>query len=271
MRSMTQEEIKKEELRVLIAFRDFCDEHHLKYALAFGTMLGAVRHNGFIPWDNDIDVMMLREDYEKLTEIYEDGFRDTRLLSYKKDPGYIYPFTKIVSARTYVKEDNTQEKLRSKDMGVWIDVFPVDDLGDHPTKEIWKKSRFLQRCMICKMKGLKKFTNNWVHFDRIFKYGIYCSRHSLAEVRNALDNRLSENFGKKTKFVGPVVWTTVKCPVPREAWDHLTLHDFEGEKFTIYDIETTDSFLKQLYGDYMTPPPLRKRNPHDIEAYWRDK
>lgn len=269
---MTEEEIKKEELRILIAFRNFCDERNLKYVLAYGTLLGAVRHKGFIPWDNDIDVMMLREDYEKLIKLYPENLEDTWLLSYRKDPDYIYPFTKIVSKRTYVREENTQEKLAYKKMGIWIDIFPVDNIGDNPPSNHWRQYRYYQRAFMCKMKGLRKFTNNYLHFDRIFRYGIFCSKHSLADIRRMMDLQMKKYFDQPTKYVSHTVWCTRDEKTERAAWDELVPCTFEGEEFTTYNDKYTKIFLTQCYGSsYMTPPPERKRIPHAMEAYWRDE
>lgn len=265
------DEIKTEELRVLVEFRDFCDMHHLKYSLAFGTLLGAVRHHGFIPWDDDIDVMMLREDYEKLIQLYPDNFHNTRLLAYKKDPSYIYPFMKIISTKTYVEEARTQKSAMVKNLGVWIDIFPVDNIPDHPSRMLWWWRRFLQKCFYCKKEGIKRFTNHGRLLARRSKYMIYCVFYSLEDIRSQIDNQMSKYFGRKTKYVANVVFANGKNSILREAWDDLGLREFEGYKFTTFNDKYCDIYLTQAYGsDYMTPPPPDKRIPHGMIAFWRE-
>ena len=119
MENTLQIDIKKICLDILVEFDAFCRKNNLKYSLAYGTAIGAVRHSGYIPWDDDIDVMMPRSDYEKLLSIFSnDGnyklFNDSM-------PDYYYQYAKIVDVNYPIKEFNRKEKL----MGLWIDIFPV--------------------------------------------------------------------------------------------------------------------------------------------------
>ena len=107
MRKIDSNELKEIEYKVLCDFDDVCKEIGLPYSLAYGTLLGAVRHKGFIPWDDDIDVMMLREDYEKFLEYCLTHETKFDLLSYKTCEWYNYPFAKLSARGTVIEEENS--------------------------------------------------------------------------------------------------------------------------------------------------------------------
>ena len=120
-KELTLDEMKAIELGILKKFDSICKENGLEYSLAYGTMLGAIRHKGFIPWDDDIDVFMKREDYEKLLALkYDDG--DFEVKSYRYSKNYYFLYSKIVDKRTSICENWRAEK----DMGLFVDIFPLD-------------------------------------------------------------------------------------------------------------------------------------------------
>ena len=123
MRSINNEEAKKIEFKVLVEFAKYCDENNLRYHLAYGTLLGAVRHKGFIPWDNDIDVTMPRPDYEKFRKLVceKEVASNISCLDYKYCD--TFPFIKLVDNRTICKEHFL---VTESNMGLYIDVFPMD-------------------------------------------------------------------------------------------------------------------------------------------------
>nr|MCR5207201.1 LicD family protein [Eubacterium sp.] len=121
MKELSLEEVKKTELEILIRFDEICKNNNIEYSLAYGTMLGAVRHNGFIPWDDDIDVFVKRSDYEKLLGLrYDDGRFEIK--SHRYSNNYYYPFAKMIDKNT----DLDVSWRLDKDMGVFIDIFPLD-------------------------------------------------------------------------------------------------------------------------------------------------
>ena len=130
MKEMTHKEVKQLQLDILSSVHDFCDSNGLRYSLAGGTLLGAVRHKGFIPWDDDIDILMPRPDYELFIQKYQKEHHVVQ--NYITDKGYFFLFTKIYDDRTTIIEDRTKT-------GVCIDVFPVDGL---PNKENSEKDTF---------------------------------------------------------------------------------------------------------------------------------
>ena len=118
------EEMKKVEIEILKKIDEVCSENNIVYSLAGGSAIGAVRHKGFIPWDDDIDIMMLREDYDKLQNVMNDkDYKGIKLLSINNDENFPYPYMKAVSLNTTGKEIGID---KIKDYGVFIDIFPVD-------------------------------------------------------------------------------------------------------------------------------------------------
>ena len=148
-------QIKRIELDILLALTNFCEEHHLKYFLAYGTLLGAVRHGGFIPWDDDIDLVMLRSDYMKLNELLSKHKirEDLEWISIQNGL-WNEPFGKLVNVNTSVEA----QRMRT---AIWVDVFPMDCYNSR----VLKKNIFMRRVHIAKntnhytlnKKGIAKF------------------------------------------------------------------------------------------------------------------
>ena len=127
MRKLSSDEIKGIELSIMKELDRICREHGLTYCLAYGTALGAVRHGGFIPWDDDIDIVMPRPDYERLFALFEGGLNcPYRLISYR-DGSSIYQFAKFVDENTSSYETFVGKK---NPMGLWVDIFPVEPTTD---------------------------------------------------------------------------------------------------------------------------------------------
>lgn len=125
---LSEQEIKKVELDALLYIRKICQQYHLRYYLAWGTLLGAVRHKGFIPWDDDIDIMMPRSDYERLLELVP-SLRHSyyKILSNPKNEDYYYTHAKMIDTRTLCVENDLQT---IQNMGIWVDIFPLDGMPD---------------------------------------------------------------------------------------------------------------------------------------------
>ena len=133
MRDITElEELHQIETDILTAIDEICRKENIRYYLAGGTLLGAVRHKGFIPWDDDIDIAMPRDDYERFLKVMRKGahpYYKILALEYKED--YPYTFAKVVDTRTRLQEEIGKDL---PEMGVFIDIFPLDGMGDDRDK-----------------------------------------------------------------------------------------------------------------------------------------
>ena len=122
---ITSLELRRIQLDLLIAFDKFCAANELHYSLDYGTLLGAVRHQGFIPWDDDIDISMPRPDYDRFLSLTKNGLGIYEVRSGEYTPGYFYPIAKMIDPRTILVEHTIGD---AHIMGVYLDIFPLDGL-----------------------------------------------------------------------------------------------------------------------------------------------
>lgn len=257
-------ELQNKLLDILVWFDAVCQENKLNYYLVGGTMLGAMRHQGFIPWDDDIDVGMPREDYKKLASI----------LSTKKDGKYVletpetdakeyyYPCSKIYDTTTTLIE-NTKAKIKR---GIYIDVFPLDGIGDSQEegKENYKKIHRLHYFLLSRVTGIRKgrsfFKNAAVIMMKIIPEFLINNKRILKMLTTACQQRSFE----KSSFVGNLVgaWQAKEI-MPKVVFGTPTKVLFENVE--VFGVECPDEYLTYLYGDWRKlPPPEKQVSHHDF-------
>lgn len=261
MHELTKEEIKQKQLNILDAFVKVCEENGLRYYLCGGSLLGAVRHKGYIPWDDDIDVFMPRPDYEKIQGLdlpkpYE--------IQYYKNKKNNRPFLKMVDSSIEAAEKNNKSKA-----DLWMDVFAIDSLFECNFLNKWhyKITKFLRKGVYF---GFRPRTGVFgkVALSVLKVFGI-----SPASV-NRLFSAIIENICKirpyeKGRFVGGINWGYG----PHERMERADLEsavpvEFEGK---MYNAPVGyDKYLHNLYGDYMQLPPVEKRICHGLQAWEKD-
>ncbi len=257
-------EIQLEEFKILKEVVKILEENGLRYSLIGGTLLGAVRHNGFIPWDDDIDIAMPRIDFERFFGIFikSNKNKDLEIQSYKNGKSF-FPFYKIVNKSIQIEcEDICDQEERF----LWIDVFPIDGLPDdeNEVKKTYKKIDFLKKMLY--IKKYRIFKDKYSSFEKKI---LKCIVKPVALLVN--DNQIDKiarkyNF-EDSKYVGVVVWGYGQKEKNRkEDMDSYIKWTFEGSEFCI--IKGYDIYLRKLYGEYMKLPPKEKRVTHNIKA-WR--
>ncbi len=265
-KELNQEDIKRIQLDILQAVHAFCLEHGIVYSLACGAMLGAVRHKGYIPWDDDIDIYLLRSDYQKLSSLFPKVL-DNRyeLISLASDIRWDRPYSKIYDNRTVVEEN----AICDFQIGVGIDLYPIDDVPDSNTRwklyngyrRIWQRIAEAKRIKRSKHRGtVKEFV---LLFTKIIT--LFVSRRHLAEYLSRV-SQWNNNKGYARVFEC-VQGMLQKNPFPKNLFYSVKLYPFEDRFFCGF--ADADTYLKNGYGDYMKMPPVEKRvSHHDILAYW---
>lgn len=241
-------------LRMLKIVHDICEENNIKYSLDAGTLLGAVRHKGFIPWDDDIDLFMLREDYEKFKKIVSDYLPYDISLHVKKKSEKPNTFwVKLRDNKSVTVRHGRRSSQRQKNMGVFLDVFPVDTTN-HP-----KFATVLKQFFFNKYK------------NRILKFFLKFPRHLLVFVIRKHNIRKLFSFffslGKKDKkymFYGFEYYNPYSQYYKLSDVFPLKKTKFEDGEF--YIPGNFDEFLTRTYGDYMTIPPEHEREGHHFAS-----
>lgn len=264
MKKLTKKEIKEIDLKILLYFDSFCKKNKLRYYLSGGTLLGAIRHKGFIPWDDDIDVCMPRDDYEKLIKIYNNNGRF--FLMSKEKNGYVLPISKIIDKKTKIKNKFLPESIGNS---LWIDIIPIDGLPEN-TKTICKIYKKISLYRLLLMLSLIKNYSSKNSFKKFFKVIIiYFSKLIGSKYWSDKIDNISRIYKyNSSKYVGAVGWGLYgigEC-MKKSEFEKVVYVEFEGYKFPTFSC--WDSYLKGLYKNYMELPPIEKRKTHDMEAYY---
>ena len=252
------ENLKKCELEILKNFIEVCEKLKLKYYLMGGTLLGAVRHQGFIPWDDDIDVGMLRSDYEIFIEKGQELLQEKYFLqTHVTDKEYPYNFAKIRDTQTTFKETC----VRNFDMnhGVFIDIFPLDV---YPDKNINKKLlEFKKNFITSRIKEAFYYEKPLLRTS-LGKIQLFIAEICYSDYRTAVKKKekLLKSCKKGNMIANHGGAWGAKEIVPAEWYAEGTMLEFEG--IPVRGPKEYKLWLTQVYGDYMKLPPVEKRVTH---------
>ena len=256
------EESKSIMIKILNSIDKCCRENNIKYSLCWGTMIGAIRHRGFIPWDDDIDIMMPREDYNRFIKVYNDSAYG--IYSPKLTKNCVQIITKIYDKKTYTYFNNLSKCL----FGVWVSIFPYDNVPDENLKQWERRRNFWVNIYHIKIANYLQ-TDSLMRRLVKFILKIPLLPFSSSWIYNHVERCLAAFNGQKTQRVCVLYarYFTDFRYFPHNLFDEFMDVDFENIKTSI--IKGYDEFLNLTYGDYMQLPPESMRVPeHNYKAYY---
>ena len=267
MKAICTDEMKHIQLDILKNVAKFCDENRIRYYLGFGTMLGAVRHKGFIPWDDDIDIGMMRSDYDRFCSLAEGGLPEGYSLHTSRNTtGYAAMFAKVY--RDGTRFENQEAREASSSMGIFVDIFPYDQLYTDKrlrakqvrTASIAQKRAYLYHSssIVVPHKGflgqLEQIGCSAMHVvEQLVSRGA-CSYQDL------FDSCIADsNTGEVSDYCLTLSWPNT-APVPISEIFPLSSAVFEGSEFPVPRM--TDKYLTTMYGDWKKIPSPDNRHTH---------
>ena len=259
-------EIQQMELGIMEYIHEVCQKIGVKYFLAYGSLIGAVRHKGFIPWDDDMDICMLREDYEKLQD-YLIAYPDDRyeVMSYKNNLNYVYPFMKVQDNQTYLLEEDVRI---DSNMGIYVDIFPVDGYEDDSVFKDKMTRLIKKRQLSCyTFKGItntKSILNSLIRYISVIVFYFTNTNKYIRGIDDLAQSRKVDDY----ELVDYLIYKDMNKPVWKREWLNQTITGvFEGKEFMIpksyHEILTSD------YGDYTQLPPVELRFSHHDFQLWK--
>lgn len=255
MRECCIEDIKRISVEILTEFDRVCEENGLMYSIAYGTLLGAVRHNGFIPWDDDIDVIMPRKDYEKFIHVRSQLNEKYVFVSTDVDDKYTAPLAKIYDSSTLLREISHNDHF---DLGVYIDIFVYDYV---PQSEIARSILFKLARACTRIWGFATYSpKTTLLIEKIGRS--WALKHNWGRKASIFKNNFAKKQTESDKMSNFLysVYGCQKDTFPTDKLLNTSPISFEG--VNVQAFSDREYFLKQWYGDYMKLPPEEKRVTH---------
>ena len=260
MKTLTIKEIQKYQLDLLKRLLVFFDENDIHYYLAYGSMIGAVRHNGFIPWDDDIDILILRDDYDRLIKLDVPSELNFEIASLEKKTLPL-PFAKAIDKNIKIITDSIFDEY------LWIDLFPIDNLpeSDKKCKSLFKRTDFFKSILGIRLMKKNCISKNYSGYKRMVAriikpfIDLFDPYFYANQVKNANKYRNID-----TGYYGNYVWAFYCVKFSKKMIDEIDYYTFEDLK--VKSFKDYDRYLTDTYGDYMVLPPVEKRISHNMEA-----
>ena len=259
-------EIQQMELGIMEYIHELCQKIGVQYFLAYGSLIGAVRHKGFIPWDDDMDICMLREDYEKLQDyMIAHPHERYEVLSYKNNLNYVYPFMKVQDNQTYLLEEDIRI---DSNMGIYVDIFPVDGYEDDQIFKDKMTKIIKKRQLSCyTFKGItntKSVLNSLIRYISVIIFYFTNTNKYIKQIDDLAKSRKVTDF----EHVDYLIYKDMNKPVWKRKWlEEIIIGKFEDKELTIP--KHYNEILTSDYGDYTKLPPIEQRVSHHDFKLWK--
>ena len=267
-RTLTLEEIKQVELDILKYLHDLCEQHHIKYFIDFGTLLGAVRHKGFIPWDDDTDISLARDEFEKLYKVLKnENHPYYKLISFRETKGYPYSYMRVYDVRTR-RDANLIDKTVV--LGTCVDIFPYDGVV---TKESDQKKMKLYKYFIrlssLNFKGIKSENGGLKNLPRYMGSAIFRLTSPQTWNQKLESLALKYSVDQATDLTCTIYDSYYPDGIKKE-WLY-DLIDMPYENIVVKVPRKYHELLVYEFGEnYMSPPPIEQQVPGGDKNYWID-
>ena len=249
-----QRQIWAAEQEILDVIHQVCTEHGLRYSLAYGTLIGAVRHKGFIPWDDDIDIMMPREDYEKLLAVWDQSAPKGYILqNTRTDSDFTQNFTKIRKDHTAFLQDEA-ERTKHYHKGIFVDIFPGDRV---PSGKIGRRIQYIA-CAVNLLYSRGHTSGSGGMVGEVEKILLKAPKEKYSVRRERAEKKIrSWNGDESLQYVFPSTIRSSRKYYPANLFENVKTIEFNGKQYMC--VADADSTLRVEYGDYMQLPPEEDR------------
>ncbi len=272
MEALTMKEVQQVSLEILHQVAEVCEAHNWRYSLVYGTLIGAIRHQGYIPWDDDVDIMMPRKDYDVFLNYMHEHraeYPNLKVFDPKSCKDYPYMIARVSDERYGIKMENE----KPYGMGVFIDIYPYDGLGNTKQEAVsfGRKGDLLSS--LCYQATREHFAmeTTTTALKKALKFPTYLVSKCIG--KGYFQKQLAKLEGVKSydeaQYVGCAVWLSggEKDIFKREWFDDLVLVPFEQYQFRVP--KAYDAVLRHIYGDYMQLPPEKDRIGHHYYTVYR--
>lgn len=256
-------ELHRIELNTLKKFVNICEKHHIKYFLIGGSLLGAIRHNGFIPWDDDVDIGMRRDEYDRFSSIAPALLQNEHyfIQTADTDPNFAFSYMKMIDTDTYIEERNNVNDARK---GVFVDIFPFDKVPRQPEirRAVYSRSRYFDTRILLRL-GYNIIKTPFRKDPETNDLNHYMSVAKLKEKReNIMRLYNMEPFHHYKNYASQYAYD--KEVLNQAEISELITHPFEDIQVKIP--EAYDRILTRMYDDYMTLPPERDQKEKHVDV-----
>lgn len=272
MKELTLKETQEASFEILKKIKEMCDKLNLKYVLAWGTLIGAIRHHGFIPWDDDIDIMMPRPDHDKLVKYmleHKEEVAPLQVFNSDTCKDYPYMLTRISDSRYVLHTDNEKDF----GLGVFVDIYVEDGAGNSKEEALSIMNKTHGLCSLIFLSTRKHYVFGLTQgiIKKIIKVPAFIYAHLMGKKyfeRKLMKYVDSADYDNST-WVANIIWGThPEWEVyPKSILEDTIEVDFEGVKFKAP--QQYDKVLRQVYGDYMQLPPEKDRIAHHFYSAYR--